>query len=124
MMGVGWTGCFPLSCRPVAVTHDRLQSNRCAEKLRALSEPLRLRIVDCLRAGPMTVGRLCEALDTEIVTVSHHLGILRNAGLVTREKQGRYAVYRLHEGIIEPAGPSESPDHLNLGCCRLEIPKE
>jgi DNA-binding transcriptional ArsR family regulator len=105
------------------MTEDRLQSDQCAEKLRALGEPLRLRIVDCLRAGPMTVGQVCTALDTEMVTVSHHLGILKNCGIVTREKQGRYAVYSLCEGVIDAAGKRAENDHINLGCCRIEIPK-
>jgi DNA-binding transcriptional ArsR family regulator len=91
--------------------------------LRALGEPLRLRIIDGLRCGPKNVSELAELLDAEIVTISHHLGILRNAGIVRREKQGRFAVYHLQEGIIETGRAGRDRDHLNLGCCRLEIPK-
>jgi DNA-binding transcriptional ArsR family regulator len=105
-----------------SVADDPLQSDQCAEMLRALSEPIRLRIVDCLRSGPKNVGEIGEALDAEIVTVSHHLGILKNAGIVERERQGRFMLYKLREGVIETKR-SSSPDHLNLGCCRLEIPK-
>ena len=101
---------------------DPLQADQCAEKLRALSEPIRLRIVDCLRSGLRNVGEIGDALDAEIVTVSHHLGILKNAGIVERHRQGRFMLYKLREGIIETKR-SNSPDHLNLGCCRLEIPK-
>ena len=105
------------------MTQDRLQSDTCAQKLKALGEPLRLRIVDCLRAGPKTVGEICEAIDTEIVTVSHHLGVLRTAEIVERTKNGRFAVYNLREGILELADNAKSKDFIDLGCCRIEIPK-
>jgi len=104
------------------VVRDPLQSEQCAEKLRALSEPNRLRIIDCLRSGAKNVGEICDVLDAEIVTVSHHLGILKNAGIVERERQGRFVIYKLRDGIIESARRN-APDHINLGCCRLEIPK-
>ena len=106
----------------LSVVDDPLQSSHCAEKLRALSEPIRLRIVDCLRSGPKNVGEIGVSVEAEVVTVSHHLGILKNAGIVERQKQGRFVIYRLAEGIMQPARP-DAPDHLNLGCCRLEIPK-
>ncbi len=107
----------------MSVAKDPLQSEQCAEKLRALSEPIRLRIIDRLRSGPKNVGEISESLGAEIVTVSHHLGILKNAGIVERERQGRFMLYKLKEGVIE-SEHRNSPDHINLGCCRLEIPKD
>jgi DNA-binding transcriptional ArsR family regulator len=104
------------------VSDDPLQSESCAEKLKALSEPLRLRIVDLLRGGPKNVGELADALGAEVVIVSHHLGILYHAGLLDREKQGRFVIYRLREGLLD-RGPRQTNDQLDLGCCRLEIPK-
>jgi ArsR family transcriptional regulator, nickel/cobalt-responsive transcriptional repressor len=98
---------------------ESLQPQRCARMLKALADPERLRIVDCLRQGPHNVSDLAALLGAEIVNVSHHLGVLRHAGLVLDEKHGRFVVYRLHPDIFEP-----SSEHLNLGCCRLEIPKE
>src|SRR5262245_41818231 len=53
---------------------DAFRSEECAELLKALSEPLRLRIVDVLRHGPLTVSDIAEFLEVELVTVSHHLG--------------------------------------------------
>jgi DNA-binding transcriptional ArsR family regulator len=100
------------------VSDDRLQPTKCAEKLKALGEPMRLRIVDRLRSGPLNVGELAVALEAEVVTVSHHLGVLRTAGLVVREKQGRFAVYRLEEGLLD----SDQQNKLDLGCCSLEMP--
>ena len=82
-----------------------------------------MRIIDALRSGPSTVGDLAGSIDEAIATVSHHLGILRNAGLVQRERQGRFIVYKLHEGVLQPRQGSKLNDHINLGCCRLELPK-
>ncbi len=103
---------------------DLFQSNHCAEQLKALSEPLRLRIVSELRDGPKSVSDLSESLKVELVTVSHHLQILRNAKLVKTERKGRFIVYSLHEDVFRGSGSSRSREHLDLGCCRLEIPKE
>ena len=105
------------------MSDDSLQSDKCAELLKALGEPLRLRIVDVLRDGPMNVSELAERLKSEIVTVSHHLGILRHAGLVERQRQGRFIIYRLASVAFEPSRTSRNAEHINLGCCRLEIPK-
>jgi DNA-binding transcriptional ArsR family regulator len=105
-----------------SLADDPLQSDQCAEKLRALSEPIRLRIVNVLRGGPKNVSEISEALDAEVVTVSHHLGILKNAGIVERKREGRFMVYQLRADIIQ-TDRKNAPDHLNLGCCRLEIPK-
>ena len=102
--------------------NDVLQADRCAELLKALGEPLRLRIIDELRHGPRNVSELSDRLESEVVTVSHHLGILRHAGLVERQRQGRFILYRLARVAFEPSR-SKSTEHINLGCCRLEIPK-
>jgi DNA-binding transcriptional ArsR family regulator len=102
--------------------HDSLESTHCAEMLKALSDPIRLRIVDALRTGPQNVGDLAESLKTEIATVSHHLGILHAAGLLEREKRGRFKVYRLKEGVLATSASRQGKQHIDLGCCRLEIP--
>lgn len=110
--------------RPAAssIKLDQLESAHCAEMLKALSDPLRLRIIDVLRGGPKNVGDLAELLDAEIATVSHHLGILHTAGLLDREKQGRHKVYQLRAGVLETSATSDGKQHIDLGCCRLEIP--
>lgn len=105
------------------MTKDALQSQQCAERLKALSEPLRLRIVDGLRSGPRSVGQLAELLQVEVVTISHHLGILRHADLVETERQGRFIVYSLREDVFRPSAQPMPTEFLDLGCCRLEIPK-
>ena len=59
-----------------------------AERFRVLSEPMRIRVLDRLRGGELTVGELAEALGTSQQNVSKHVGVLARAGLVAREKDG------------------------------------
>src|SRR5690242_17722618 len=81
---------------------ESLEPDRCARMLRALADPERLRIVSCLREGPRHVTELAGLLGAEVVNVSHHLGVLRHAGLVLDQKQGRFVVYRLHPDVFQP----------------------
>jgi DNA-binding transcriptional ArsR family regulator/SAM-dependent methyltransferase len=99
-----------------------LESAHCAEMLKAIGDPIRLRIIDALRTGSKNVGDLAELLGTEIANISHHLGILHAAGLLEREKHGRFKVYRLRAGILATTAEPNGKQHIDLGCCRLEIP--
>ncbi|HVX12291.1 MAG TPA: metalloregulator ArsR/SmtB family transcription factor [Pirellulales bacterium] len=96
---------------------DSLESDRCARLLKAMADRERLKIVQCLREGPKNVGEIAELLQAEVVNVSHHLGVLRQAGLVVDRRQGRFVVYQLHPDVFKP-GRNE---HLDFGCCRLDI---
>ena len=107
----------------IAVDKDSFQSKECADRLKALSEPLRLRIVDVLRHGELTVGDIAEFLEVELVTVSHHLKILKHAGLVEAQRDGRFIVYRLKSDLLQQASKN-SKQFLNLGCCRIEVPNQ
>jgi ArsR family transcriptional regulator, nickel/cobalt-responsive transcriptional repressor len=102
---------------------DALESDRCARLLRAMGDRERLKIVQCLREGPKNVGEIANQLGVEVVNVSHHLGVLRQAGLVLDQRQGRFIVYRLHPDVFHPSSKGQK-EHLDFGCCRLEIPKE
>src|SRR5262245_33032251 len=101
---------------------DRLQPKRCAELLSALAAPERLRIIRFLRDGPRNVGELAELVGTSVVNISHHLSVLRHAGLVRNEKKGRFVLYSLAPGVLQPEDDA-SAEHLDLGCCRLELPR-
>ena len=101
---------------------DPLQSQSCARKLAALAAPERLRIVHFLRDGPRNVGEIADMLRTAAVNVSHHMHVLVEAGLAQREKKGRFVLYSLVPGVLEMDAPEGTHDHLNLGCCRLELP--
>lgn len=102
--------------------HDNFQSQTCADQLKALSEPIRLRIIDVLRHGEMTVGDISAFLEAELVTVSHHLKILKQAGLIEVERDGRFMIYRLRKDLLQKVAQSRK-EFLNLGCCRIEVPQ-
>lgn len=99
---------------------DALLAKTCADLLSALAEPNRIRIIDCLRTGPKNVTALAKLLNVEIVNVSHHLGVLRTAGLVHDEKQGRFVIYTLHPKLF--TNDSSKATYLDLGWCKVEIP--
>jgi DNA-binding transcriptional ArsR family regulator len=103
---------------------DPMQPKRCAEMLSALAAADRLRIVGFLRDGPKSVGQVAEMLKAPVVNASHHLTVLRHAGLVRRQRHGRYIHYSLPPEVFHPKEQSGGTEHLDLGCCRLEIPKE
>src|SRR5262245_44670613 len=94
------------------------------DKLRALANPDRLRIVQCLREHPRTVGEIGELLHIPLLNLSHHLRTLRSAGAIVDAKHGRFVTYSLDPTIYLPAGADDWCDCLELGCCRILIPKD
>lgn len=66
-----------------------------AEILKTLANPRRLEILHRLFEGPCEVGRLAEELGASQPNVSQHLSVLRSAGLVDYERDGREVRYRL-----------------------------
>lgn len=64
------------------------------EVLRALAEPTRLRIVEILKVGELTVTELCQVLAMSQPRISRHLRILSEAGLLTRHVEGSWVFYR------------------------------
>jgi len=101
---------------------DPLQPTHCARLLAALAAPERLRIVGYLRQGRRTVSEIAAMLDEPMVNASHHLTVLRHAGLVHKERQGRHMLYSLPPDVF-CLEEGSSTEHLNLGCCRIELPR-
>ncbi len=66
-----------------------------AEVLKTLANPRRLEILHRLAEGPCEVGRLAEELGASQPNISQHLSVLRTAGLVEAEREGREVRYRL-----------------------------
>ena len=64
-----------------------------AEIFQALAHPTRIAIVEALRDGEQTAGRLVERLGVEQANLSQHLAVLRRAGLVTARKEGAAVIY-------------------------------
>lgn len=66
-----------------------------AQRFRVIGEPMRIKLLDALRDGDATVGELVERLGASQQNVSKHLGVLHQAGIVDRTKEGtsvRYAI--------------------------------
>lgn len=73
-----------------------------AEKFRMLGDPTRLAILRVLMThGEMNVSQLVAATHRGVANVSKHLKLLTDAGLLARQKQGSFVLYRLDDPIIE-----------------------
>src|SRR5512133_822953 len=68
-----------------------------ARFFRGFSDPTRLRILETLRAGELTVGTIVEQTGFSQSNVSNHLACLRDCGLVAAEQRGKFVVYRLSD---------------------------
>ena len=83
-------------CEPVVYPEvERDHAGRIALIAKALGDPVRLQLVDVLRkhAGRVCVCELVPLFDLQQPTVSHHLKVLRDAGIVGSERQGLWAYY-------------------------------
>lgn len=83
-------------CEPVAYPEvARREAERMARVAKALGDPIRLQLVDVLRrhAGRVCVCELTPLFDVGQPTVSHHLRVLREAGVVSSERRGLWAYY-------------------------------
>ncbi|MFN8160561.1 MAG: metalloregulator ArsR/SmtB family transcription factor [Solirubrobacterales bacterium] len=91
-------------CRPVAYPEvERRSAERMAVIAKALGDPIRLQLVDVLRkhAGKVCVCELVPLFDLSQPTVSHHLRVLREAGIVDSERRGLWAYYYVKSGALE-----------------------
>lgn len=95
-----------------------MSSPDCADKLRVLADATRLAVVQALFARPAHVGELGRTLGVEQSLLSHHLRVLREAGLVLAERDGKAVLYRVAEGLQRTAGGTT----IQLGCCQLSFP--
>jgi ArsR family transcriptional regulator len=91
-------------CEPVVYPDvARGDAVRMAEVAKALSDPVRVQLVDVLRkhAGKVCVCELVPLFDLSQPTVSHHLKVLRQAGIVGSERQGLWAYYYVIPDALE-----------------------
>ena len=73
-----------------------------AQRFRVIGEPMRIRLLDALRDGPMTINELTETLGASQQNVSKHVGVLAQAGIVGREKDGtRVRCFIADESVFE-----------------------
>ena len=91
-------------CEPVVYPEvERAHAERMAGVAKALGDPVRLQLVDVLRkhAGKVCVCELVPLFELSQPTVSHHLKVLREAGVVGSERQGLWAYYYVIPDALE-----------------------
>jgi ArsR family transcriptional regulator len=92
----------PLCCRVGTPPLEREAAERLAAAFRALADPTRVAIVNRLSgADEVCVCDLTDAFELSQPTISHHLRILREAGLIEVERRGTWAYYRLAQAAID-----------------------
>jgi predicted transcriptional regulator len=80
---------------------DENANQELLEFFKALADANRLKIVGLLARSPLTVEQMAEMLGVQSSTVSHHLGMLAHAGLVSARAEGYYSIYQLEIKVIE-----------------------
>jgi DNA-binding transcriptional ArsR family regulator len=72
-----------------------------ARRFRVIGEPMRIRLLDRLRAGEATVSELTDAVRSTQQNVSRHLNVLAEAGILGRRREGNNVYYRIvDEGVL------------------------
>jgi ArsR family transcriptional regulator, arsenate/arsenite/antimonite-responsive transcriptional repressor len=109
--------CADCTCSSVlATTLDEDSAAPLAAGFAALADPVRLRLVNLLATAPDGSGCVCDLmapLGRSQSTVSHHLKVLADAGLVTGDKQGRLVSYRLIDERLDALRAALSKEHMH-----------
>ncbi len=95
--------CAPLSAEPLS----QVQAEQVAPLLKALGDPVRLRLMSLIASHPGGEACVCDlngAFDLSQPTISHHLKVLHEAGLVDRDKRGVWAYYRVRADALASLG--------------------
>jgi len=71
-----------------------------AEFFKALAHPLRIRILEMLRQGPMSVGQLQAAIGVPASSISQQLAVLRGRTIVVTERRGTTVIYRVRDAEL------------------------
>jgi ArsR family transcriptional regulator len=102
----------------------RIQAERALALFHALSDPTRLSILRRLRFGERCVCDLTDALDAAQSRLSFHLKVLKDAGLVTDRREGRWMYYTLNTEalqemveVVDNLASEPSAAEKRSGCC-------
>ena len=91
--------CAPLACEPL----PQAGADELAPLFKAVADPMRLRLLSliaCHDGGESCVCDLLDAFDVSAPSVSYHLKILREAGLISSERRGTWVYYRVMPGVM------------------------
>ncbi|HEY5664451.1 MAG TPA: metalloregulator ArsR/SmtB family transcription factor [Ilumatobacter sp.] len=108
------SGTSTMSCCVLTAPLDEAQADQLARRLKALADPVRLRLVSLIAGAPAVCAcDLPAAVDRAQPTVSHHLGQLVAAGIIEREQRGKWAWFRLVPGQLDMirAALGETAEH-------------
>jgi ArsR family transcriptional regulator, arsenate/arsenite/antimonite-responsive transcriptional repressor len=95
--------CVPLSAQPLTIE----QAEQVAPLLKAMADPVRLRLLSLVAShegGEACVCDLNDAFDLSQPTISHHMKVLHEAGLVDRDKRGVWVYYRIRPQALAGLG--------------------
>ncbi len=95
--------CAPLTAAPLTVE----QAEQVAPLLKALADPVRLRLMSLIASHEGSEACVCDlndAFDLSQPTISHHLKVLHEAGLVDRDKRGVWVYYRARPQALAALG--------------------
>jgi ArsR family transcriptional regulator len=93
------------------------QSRSCASQLKVLADETRLAVMAQLLKGPKHVGEINAPIDVEPSLLSHHLKVLRDAGLVVAERDGKQVLYQLSPRVQN----GRRGNAIDLGCCLISF---
>jgi DNA-binding transcriptional ArsR family regulator len=98
------------------------EARKIAALIAAVAEPTRLLVLWQLAKGPEHVGKLAKLVNNiPMVNMSHHLGVMRQAGLLDDEKDGRKVIYKLRPEVFTPGTTPDVLGILTLGSFRMVL---
>ena len=97
---------------------DSIYFNKCSRVLKALSDLNRLKILGLLFNGELCVSDMVRTLRIDQPKVSHHLSVLKKAGIILDRRDGRRIIYALHPASFRK---SEHTNKIDLGFCSVEF---
>jgi ArsR family transcriptional regulator len=95
--------CTPMTREPMSAE----QAADVAGLLKAMADPVRLQLLSLVashQGGEACVCDLTEAFDLSQPTISHHLKVLHQAGLLERSKRGVWVYYKVHDEVLDALG--------------------
>ena len=95
----------------------RVSDGICAERLKVIADPTRLKVLRQLVDGAKSVGEINEALRLPQNLLSHHLKVLREADLLTAKRIGK----QIHYSITRSVETDQDLETIDLGCCRVQF---
>jgi ArsR family transcriptional regulator, arsenate/arsenite/antimonite-responsive transcriptional repressor len=113
----------PVCCTPplVAEPVSAAQAGQLSVLFKAIADPVRLRLVSLIAShegGEACVCDLAGAFDLTAPTISHHLKILREAGLIGSQRRGTWVYYWINPGVLARLSALLAPDAAGLAVSR------